>query len=272
MKNNLPIGVFDSGIGGLTVLKALQSRLPCESFVYLGDTARLPYGTKSPHTVSQYALQATQFLVQKGIKLLVVACNTASAMALPALQASFADIPVIGVVEPGAQAACEVSKSGHIIVAATETTIQNKAYQHAIHHLCPDAVVTGQACSLFVALAEEGWLTGDVAEAAAGRYLLPHFKHKDTAADCLVLGCTHFPALMPTLRKVLGDDIAIVDSARTTADAVARELDLYQISAPNNTISAVQYFATDAPLRFGQVARYFLGQTISCDDVSQVDL
>ena len=273
MQANLPIGVFDSGVGGLTVLKALRARLPGESFLYLGDTARLPYGTKSQSTVSQYALQAAQFLYKQGIKLLVVACNTASSMAIPTLQATFPDIPVVGVIEPGAIAACDVTKSGHIIVAATETTIHNKAYQHAIHNINPSASVIGQACSLLVPLAEEGWLRDEVTETVIGRYLLPYFHHKDTKADCLVLGCTHYPALLESFKVVLADaNIAIVDSARTTADAVARELDINHLEQTEQQTASIRYFTTDAPARFAHVAQYFLQDTLVSESIQLVDI
>ena len=272
MNNNKPIGVFDSGVGGLTVLKALQQRLPNESFLYLGDTARLPYGTKSVQTVQQYALQCGKYLINQGVKMLVIACNTASSMALNQLQQQFPNIPVVGVIEPGAQAACETSNSGHIVVAATEGTIANQAYTHAIHRLWPQATVIGQACSMFVPLAEEGWLDDEITSMIAGRYLLPYFNHQDQKADCLLLGCTHFPALMPTLRKVLGDRIHIIDSASTTANAVARELDLKHLTTNVNKPGDINYFATDAIQRFTTVATYFLQKTISPDAVQLVDI
>ena len=170
-----PIGIFDSGVGGLTVLRALRERLPAKSLLYLGDTARLPYGTKSPETIARYAVQAAGLLVERGIKLLVVACNTASAHALDALRDAYPDIEVTGVIEPGAEAACAASASGRIAVIATESTAKAGAYQHAIHRIRNDAEVVTQACSVFVALAEEGWLDGPVAEAAAQRYLAPLF-------------------------------------------------------------------------------------------------
>jgi len=271
-KNEQPIGVFDSGIGGLTVLKALKARLPSESFLYLGDTARLPYGIKSKQTVANYALQAAKFLVDCEIKMLIIACNTASAMALSFLKQQFSSIPIIGVIEPGAQAACDASKTGHIVVAATEATIANQAYTHAIHCLMPTAKITGQACSLFVTLAEEGWLDDEITALVAGRYLLPHFNHQDTQADCLLLGCTHFPALIPTLHKVLGDRITIVDSAKTTANAVARVLDLQQICATNQKSGAIKYYLTDISPRFASIAAYFLQQPIDVSNLQLVDI
>jgi glutamate racemase len=272
MKNTLPIGVFDSGIGGLTVLNALISHLPQETFLYLGDTARLPYGTKSQQTVTQYAQQAAQFLHQQGIKMLVVACNTASAMAIRSLQEQFSDIPVIGVIESGAQAACIHSKTGHIVVAATEGTITNQAYQHAIHRLAPNATVFGQACSLFVALAEEGWLEDDVTAAVTQRYLGPYFNPQAPLADCLLLGCTHFPVLLSTLRRVLGPDIAIVDSADTTAHTVAQQLDHLDLRNPSLLKGSAHYFATDAKERFLRVANYFLSEKINPNMLHLVDI
>ncbi len=173
LPSTLPIGIFDSGVGGLTVLAALRGRLPDERLIYLGDTARLPYGTKGEETVIRYALQAAEKLVERHIKLLVVACNTATAAALPALQRAYAPLPVVGVVEPGAQAACAASKTGHILVLGTESTIRSNAYSKAIRALRPEAEVTGVACSLFVPLAEEGWVDGPIVEGAAARYLTP---------------------------------------------------------------------------------------------------
>ncbi len=213
-----PIGVFDSGVGGLTVLRALVAQLPQERFVYLGDTARLPYGTKSAETVVRYALQAAEALVSRGVKALVVACNTASSVALPAMSQRFADLPVIGVVEPGAEAAVAASASGRIAVIGTEATVREGAYQRAIVARRPDAQVLAVSCQLFVALAEEGWTEDAVAQAAARRYLTPLFGERGADAhaarpDTLVLGCTHFPMLRAVIRAVVGDRIAIVDSA-----------------------------------------------------------
>lgn len=272
MKSDLPIGVFDSGMGGLTVLNALRSRLPNESFLYLGDTARLPYGTKSQQTVLQYAQQAAHYLVRQGVKMLVIACNTASAMALPALQRQLVGMSVIGVIEPGARAACEVSKTRHIVVAATEGTIANRAYQYAIHRLLPNATVIGKACSMFVALAEEGWLDDEITQAVVRRYLLPLFSHQDQQADCLLLGCTHFPALLPSIQKILGDKITIVDSARTTAEIVAKELTLKNLVSTRGSAGEITYFATDAKQRFATVANYFLQETIMPEAIQLVDL
>jgi len=198
-----PIGVFDSGVGGLTVLRALRAALPHEDFVYLGDTARLPYGTKSAQSVIRYSLQCAAALVARKIRCLVVACNTASASSLPALRERYPDLPVIGVIEPGAQAAVEASVSQRIAVIGTEGTISGGAYQAAIHHLNSAAKVSALACSLFVALAEEGWTQGPIAEAVARRYLGMLFTSAGDGPDTLVLGCTHFPALAQPIRAVL---------------------------------------------------------------------
>jgi glutamate racemase len=255
---SLPIGLFDSGVGGLTVFSALRRRLPGEDLLYLGDTARLPYGTKGEETIVRYALQATEKLVERRIKLLVVACNTATAVALPALQAAYAGLPVIGVVEPGARAACEASVSGRILVLGTESTIRGQAYTRAIQALRPQARVTGIACSLFVSLAEEGWMDGPVMEAAAARYLAPILDLPAAARpDCLVLACTHFPPLAPAIRSVLSFPLAVVDSAETTAKAVQARLAAQDLFNPSPR-SLFHFMTTDAPERFARVAGYFL--------------
>jgi glutamate racemase len=265
----LPIGVFDSGVGGLTVLRALRLQLPDECFIYLGDTARLPYGTKSAASVERYSVQAAQFLVSRGIKCLVVACNTASSIALEALRVAFAPLPVIGVVDPGAAAACASSENGHIAVLATEGTVQGGAYQRAISRLRPDAVVYAQPCSLFVALAEEGWNEGPIAEAVARRYLEEILC--DERIDTLLLGCTHFPVLTSTLARVVGKRVTIVDSARTTATVLAHELELRNLLATSNA-NALHLMATDSAERFARVGSRFLGETFSAAEVELVDL
>lgn len=276
---DLPIGMFDSGVGGLTVLKALRHRMPCEDILYLGDTARLPYGTKSPETITRYALQATAKLVERGIKLLVVACNTATSVALPALRAAYPAIPVIGVVEPGAQASCRASRRGHIAVIATESTIRGRAYHKAIHRLRPEAHIVGLACPLFVPLAEEGWLDGPIAEAIAARYLDPVFRpasgtESPEIPDCLVLGCTHFPLLAQSIRNVIGKDVIIVDSAATTALAVQEELTQRDLVHPQagDECGATRYLTTDDVPRFARTGTMFLGTPISHEEVELVDL
>jgi glutamate racemase len=266
-----PIGVFDSGVGGLTVLRALTRGLPDEGFVYLGDTARLPYGTKSAHSIRRYALQAAGLLRDRGVKCLVVACNTASAVALDVLQEEFAPVPVIGVLEPGAAAACRATRSGRIAVIATESTVRGGAYQAAIRRRLPGAIVTSKACPMFVALAEEGWTDGPVAEAVAHRYLDELFGGAPQP-DTLVLGCTHFPVLAPAIRKVIGPQVTIVDSAETTASALAGILDGAGLRAAGGQGGSVRLLATDGAERFARVGGTFLGRPIVATDVEIVDL
>jgi glutamate racemase len=268
----LPIGVFDSGIGGLTVLKALTERLPGENFLYLGDTARLPYGTKTSATVERYALQAVAELVRRGVKAVVVACNTASAAALPALAAAHPDLPVIGVIEPGAAAAVAATRNGRIAVIATEGTVRGGAYQREILRLKPQAEVTAMAATLFVALAEEGWTGGEVAIATARRYLAPLFARAETAPDVLVLGCTHFPPLAGVIREVAGASVRIVDSAVTTAGALAQVLAMRAVVAPEGSSGWVHFLVTDGEERFARVGPVFLGRDIQPVDIERVDL
>jgi glutamate racemase len=263
-----PIGVFDSGVGGLTVLRALRLAMPGEDFIYLGDTARLPYGTKSAETVVRYSLQCAAALMRRQIRCLVVACNTASASALNALCLQYPLLPVIGVIEPGAEAAVAKSKSQHIAVIATEGTIGGGAYQTAIHRLSARARVTAHACSLFVAMAEEGWTQGSIVEAVAHRYLDPLFSSNDPP-DTLVLGCTHFPVLASAIRAVLSPDVCIVDSAATTAAAVQRQLPAAAAGAGRGSVT---WLATDGAARFARVGSMFLGETLREDDVEIVDL
>lgn len=264
-----PIGVFDSGTGGLTVLAALQRALPHESFVYLGDTARLPYGTKSATTVSRYALGAARHLVERNVKRLVVACNTASAVALPGLQAAF-DIPVHGVVEPGARAAVSERNGGAVLVLATEGTIAGGSYQAAIHRLDPEAPVLGLACPMFVALAEEGWHDGPIALSVARRYLDETLGEREDIT-CVVLGCTHFPLVRAAIARVAGAR-TLVDSAQTTAASVAEALAGSSGAAGPDGAPAVTFLATDAPHRFARVGSRFLGQDFDGDAVEMVDL
>jgi glutamate racemase len=272
-----PIGMFDSGVGGLTVLKALKERLPCEDVIYLGDTARLPYGTKSPQTISRYAVQCAAELVNRGIKLLVVACNTASAVAIHSLREAYPDIPVIGVVQPGAQAACSASQNGAIAVIATESTIAGGAYQRAIHSIAPDTRIIGHPCPLFVPLAEEGWTEGDIPERVAARYLDPIFKpasgtESPLIPDTLVLACTHFPLLAPAIKKVVNNQTTIVDSAATTADTVYEELSRLNMNRTLPGCGSVSYLTTDDVARFARTGTRFLGTAISESEVELVDL
>ena len=262
-----PIGVFDSGVGGLTVLAALEAEMPSSSFVYLGDTARLPYGTKSPASVERYALQCAAALVRRDVRGLVVACNTASAAALPALRAAHPGLPVIGVIEPGAEAALAASRSGRIVVLATEGTVRAGVYQRAIAERDPAAVVTAIGCSVFVALAEEGWGDGDIAEQVARQYLGSVFE-SDAPPDTLLLGCTHFPLLRRTLERIVPSSVTIVDSAQTTAIAVGRLLgDAGASCGPRAVL-----LATDGPERFARVGGLFLGRAMHPSDIERVDV
>jgi glutamate racemase len=252
-------------------LHALRRRLPNERFIYLGDTARLPYGTKSGESVLRYSIQAAQFLVGQGIKCLVVACNTASSVAVEPLRERFAPMPVIGVIEPGSIAGCAASRSGHIAVLATEGTVRGGAYQRAIARLNPGANVIAQACSLFVALAEEGWTDGAIAEAIAHRYIDELFR-SEPRIDTLLLGCTHFPVLATALRAVVGESVTIVDSAETTAVAVEAELRDRNLLTARRISSSPVLQATDSPERFARVGSRFLGESFDAAQVELVDL
>jgi glutamate racemase len=265
-----PIGVFDSGVGGLTVLRALRAVMPAEDFIYLGDTARLPYGTKSAQTVARYSLQCAAALMTRGIRCLVVACNTASASALDTLRLRYPDIPVIGVIEPGARAAVAASRSQHIGVIGTEGTILGGAYQAAIHRLNPAVRVAALPASLLVALAEEGWTHGPIAEAVAWQYLSPLFVADDGGSpDTLVLGCTHFPALAGAIRNVLPTAVRIVDSAETAAATVALQLPAKRASG---AAGSVRWLATDGAARFARASSTFLGEALQAAEIEIIDL
>jgi len=266
-----PIGVFDSGVGGLTVLRALLAELPHEEFIYLGDTARLPYGTKSSATVARYAASAAAALAERGLKCLVVACNTASASSLPAMRERLGDVPIVGVIEPGAQAACEASASGRIAVIATEGTVNGGAYQEAILRRRSDARILAIATQLFVALAEEGLVSGPIALAVARHYLAALTNDPADAPDTLVLGCTHFPMLLDTIRAAVGTRMRIVDSAATTAREVRLRLQSAGL-ARSGGASAVRYLASDGAERFARVGSRFLARPIAACDVEVVDL
>lgn len=265
-----PIGVFDSGVGGLTVLDALRALLPREHFLYLGDTARLPYGTKSRDSVVRYSIQAARALIDRDIKCLVVACNTASSVAIEPLRKYFAPVPVIGVVEPGAEAGCENSASGRIAVIATEGTVREGAYQRAILRIRPDATVMAQACPLFVALAEEGWTDGPIVDAVAHRYL-DGLLARD-APDTLVLGCTHFPVLAKSLQSAVGDGVVLVDSAATTARVLVQLLRREEMLNPGPGRGSLTLMATDSAERFARVGSVFLREALVPEQVELIDL
>ncbi|HEX2268479.1 MAG TPA: glutamate racemase [Pyrinomonadaceae bacterium] len=268
MDRNLPIGIFDSGVGGLTVYRALHERLPNERFVYLGDTARVPYGTKSLATVERYAVENSRFLQAHGIKLLVVACNTASALALPAIRKAV-KVPVMGVIEPGSRAAVEVADGEKIGVIATEATVQSHAYAQAIASMASDVEVIERACPLFVSLAEEGWANSDVARIVAQDYLS---EFKKTPIGALVLGCTHYPILRDVISETVGSKVKLIDSGAATARDVEALLEnssmthdeplgLYQERRLCDDLD--HFYVTDAAERFAKVAERFLGSAPS---------
>lgn len=269
------IGVFDSGVGGLTVLKALAERLPAHYF-YFGDTARLPYGTKSAETVARYAIGATRFLESKNIDLLVIACNTASALALPKIKEA-ATVPVVGVVEPGAAMAAQVSRSRRALVIATEATVSSHAYRDALQR--HDIEAFEKACPLFVPLVEEGWTDHPVTEQVAQIYLDEALASSD-GADVLVLACTHYPLIAPLLRRTAPEHMTIVDSAESTAGVVKEMVeDLVSTlsanaadkgNAPASDHRSFQFFVTDSVEKFKKLAARFLGRQV--DHVEHVDL
>jgi glutamate racemase len=272
MSDPRPLGVFDSGIGGLTVLRALKRRLPSEPLLYLGDTARVPYGTRSDETVLRYAREAMAFFLGKGVKAVVVACNTVSAVALEPLAAE-SSVPVVGVLEPGAAEAVRRTRSGRVGVIGTQATIRSGAYARRIEELHPGAVVMQRACPLFVPLAEEGWLDGAVPRLVAQTYL---GDLKRARIDTLVLGCTHYPLLRDVVAGVMGADVALVDSAEAAADEVVRLLAASGLAAPGPTAPSAgtppsrpdapapadHFFVTDPADRFRDVGERFLGGPI----------
>ena len=249
------IGVFDSGIGGLTVLRALRQAWPGHATLYLGDTARVPYGTKSAATIVRYARQNAAFLIEEGIDLLVVACNTASAYAIEALEDL--SVPIIGVIQPGAEAAARAGHARHIGVIGTAATIASGAYRRAIARLRPDVKLSAQACPLFVPLVEEGWENGPIARAAAERYLANWLPGQPDRPDVVVLGCTHYPVLKPILGEVLGDDVVLIDSAEATVQAVAQDIE----GLAADPESRQRVVVTDGAEGFASTAAHLLGES-----------
>jgi len=252
------IGIFDSGIGGLTVLKEIVRKLPDENIIYLGDTARVPYGIRSAETVTRYSFENTSFLLSQEIKMLVVACNTATAVSLDAVKKEF-PLPVIGVLEPGARAAVAATKTGKIGIIGTEATINSRAYERAIKRLAPDVEVTSIACPLFVSLAEEGWTDNDVAELVAEKYLAPF---RESGIDMLVLGCTHYPLLKGVISKAIGPGITLIDSATETAKEVADVLEKLKWRGSGNSEGIRRFYVTDTPARFEMIGKRFLGDSL----------
>lgn len=264
--NRAPVGIFDSGLGGLTVARAIYQVLPNESTVYFGDTARVPYGPKSPATVRRYSLEITDWLVRQGVKAIVVACNTSTAHALEALQAA-SPVPVLGVIEPGARAAVRANPAGRPIgVVGTAGTVQSRAYDRAIHALAPQAVVVSMACPLFVPLVEEGWFEHEAARLVAAEYLAPLLAR---GIGSLVLGCTHYPLLKPLLGTVAGPGVRLIDSAEETSHELARVLAERGALAPADGAGEIfhRFAVSDDPERFRTVGSRFLGERLGAAEV-----
>ncbi|MCU1266357.1 MAG: Glutamate racemase [Acidobacteria bacterium] len=275
IRNFLPIGIFDSGVGGLTVYRALHERLPNERFVYLGDTARVPYGTKSLTTVERYAIENSKFLEAHGIKLLVVACNTASALALPAIR-NAVGVEVVGVIEPGARAAVQSASGKTIGIIATEATVHSRAYARAIGAIDPKVTVIERACPLFVSLAEEGWVETEVTRGVAAEYL---GELAGEGLGALVMGCTHYPILRNVIGETIGTDVPLIDSGEATAREVEILLNLKGLSSsPRESLADERklcddldhFYVTDAAERFAKVAERFLGSAPSVLEAVEV--
>jgi len=264
--NSKPIGVFDSGIGGLTVLKEIVRLMPAENTVYLGDTARVPYGTKSKETVSRYALEDARFLLTREVKLVVTACNTASAYAIPELKREI-PVPVIGVIEPGARAAIEATRNNKIGIIGTEGTVKSRAYSKTIQAMRPAVETFEKACPLFVPLVEEGFSHDEVTDLVASRYLK---ELKAAGIDTLVLGCTHYPLLKETISGFMGEGITLIDSAESTA-AEIRGL-LAEMGLSNDTDrTSHSFYVTDSPERFSRVGRLFFGERLNGPELVHVE-
>jgi glutamate racemase len=257
MNRDGAIGIFDSGVGGLTVLHAILGALPREHLIYLGDTGRAPYGTKSAETVTRYSLENVDFLLDKGVKMVVIACNSASAAALDAL-GERAKVPVIGVIDPGARAAVESTRSGRVGVIGTEATIASGAYTRALRALQPSLELYTRACPLLVPLAEEGWTDGDIARGVVDTYLSSLAR---SGIDTLILGCTHYPLLKPVIGEVMGPSVRLVDSAAETARVVAARLAAEGL-ARDAGAGSTSFFVTDVPDRFVRIGQRFLGARV----------
>mgnify|MGYP001252299270 CR=1 FL=1 len=253
------IGVFDSGVGGLTVVRALMERLPFEKIIYFGDTARVPYGIKSVETISLYARQIAEWLLRENVKLLIVACNTMAAVARQVIE-DLSPVPVLDVIDAGANSAIAATQAGYVGVIGTLATINSNAYARAIHRHDPEIRIFSQACPLFVPLVEEGWLDHPATRLTAREYLKPVLCHN---IDTLVLGCTHYPLLKPLLQEVAGPGIQLVDSAEAMADQAARILAEMDLGSPERTPPEYSFIVTDVPLRFQGIGERFLGRSLS---------
>lgn len=262
--SDAPIGVFDSGIGGLTVVREIIRALPHESIIYLGDTARLPYGPKGAETVQRYSLEIADFLRSEGVKAIAVACNTATAHALPILEQE-CDVPVIGVIEPGARAAVAATRTRRVGVIATAGTVKSRAYEHAITAAAPDVTVIARACPLFVPLVEEGWLEHPAARLIAREYLEPFIagtRSHEPRADTIVLGCTHYPLLKQVIGQTVGRRLRLVDSAEEIASELAELLRSTGLAARGGTGARYRFIASDSPAAFLRIGQRFLGAPI----------
>ncbi|MEE9429473.1 MAG: glutamate racemase [Melioribacteraceae bacterium] len=266
MNKTNPIGIFDSGVGGLTVVKSIESFLPNENIIYFGDTARVPYGSKSNSTVIEYALQDAKFLEKKNVKLIIVACNTASSIALNTLQEHF-NIPIIGMIDPGAKSAIEKTTTGKIGVIGTETTISNKAYSKALLNLDSKVKVIEKACPLFVPLAEEGWIKHPATKLIAIEYLAELKKEK---IDTLILGCTHYPILRKIIQDEIGKDVTLIDSGAVASIEVENYLEGIGLRNTYNNLGQHKFYVSDTPTKFKQVANLFLGKKV--EHIEKIDL
>jgi len=266
MNNQNPIGVFDSGLGGLTVVKAIRHTLPNESIIYFGDTARVPYGNKSPELITEYSLQIADFLIERGVKIIVVACNTATSLALNTLQDKL-DIPVIGVVKPGVASALKLTESNRIGVIGTISTISSGVYENELKLHNHSIKVTSSPCPLFVPLAEEGWINEPATKLIAEKYLEPINKAK---VDTLILGCTHYPLLTEVIKQVISSNIKLVDSAQAMASETDKLLSSSGMRNNQNNKGYLKLYVSDLPARFELVANRFLGEKIT--DVEKIQL
>jgi len=255
---HLPIGVFDSGVGGLTVVRALMERLPFESIIYFGDTARVPYGVKSVETICAFAAEITQFLLKQGVKLLIIACNTMAAVARHVVE-ELSPVPVLDVIDAGARSAVNVTRAKYVGVIGTPATINSNAYARAIHRYDPSVRIFSQACPLFVPLVEEGWLDHEVTRLTAQEYFKPVLCHP---IDTMVLGCTHYPLLKPLLQEVVGPGVQLVDSAEAMAEQTAEVLNASGLNAEPSALSQYAFYVTDVPLRFQTIGERFLGRSL----------
>lgn len=266
MEKEKPIGVFDSGVGGLTVVKRIIASLPNESIVYFGDTARVPYGSKSNETVIEYSIQNTKFLLQKNVKAVVVACNTASSIAIEVLKKEF-DVPIIGMIEPGANCALSNSKNKKIGVIGTRATINNKAYRNQLLKLNKEVSVFEKACPLFVPLAEEGWIEHRATYEIAEEYLKDL---RQSEIDTLILGCTHYPILSKVIQEVIGENVKLIDSGIASSEVVRDEIDRIGLATNSSARGNITLYVSDISTNFKSIAELFLGQIV--DEIIKVDV